>query len=71
MSTKLTKGSHVEWQTPQAKTTGTVTKKVTGAAKAGGHTAQATPDAPQYEVKSDKSGKTAIHKQSALKTKAR
>ena len=28
------KGDHVEWSTPQGKTTGTVTKKVTGTAEA-------------------------------------
>lgn len=67
MSDALKKGDHVEWSTSQGKTTGTVTKKVTGTAKAGGHTAKASSGEPQYEVKSDKSGKTAIHKPDALK----
>ena len=68
MST-LKKGDEVEWKTSQGKTTGTVTKKVTGEAKAGGHTAKASAIEPQYEVKSDKTGKTAIHKPDALKKK--
>ena len=67
MADALKKGQHVEWETSQGKTAGTVTRKITGSAKAGGHTAKATPDEPQYEVESDKSGKTAIHKPDALK----
>jgi hypothetical protein len=38
-------------------------------AKAGGHTAKATPAHPEYEVRSDKSGKKAIHQADALKKK--
>ena len=63
----LSKGDKVQWQTPQGRTEGKVTRKVTGTAKAGGHVAKASPDDPQYEVKSSKSGKAAIHKASALK----
>jgi len=61
MSDQLKKGDHVEWDTAQGKTQGTVTKKVTDTATAKGHTAKASKDDPQFEVKSDKSGKTAIH----------
>jgi hypothetical protein len=64
---KLDPGDKVEWNTPQGKTSGTVTRKVTTAAKAGGHTAKASPAEPQYEVKSAKSGKAAIHKPDSLK----
>nr|WP_307180015.1 HVA1 family protein [Streptomyces africanus] len=39
----------------------------TGMAK--GRTVDASPDDPQYEVRSDKSGRTAVHKPSALKKK--
>ena len=38
---KLKAGDQVEWNTSQGKTRGVVTRKVTGAAKAGGHTAHA------------------------------
>ena len=65
----LAKGDHVEWNTPQGKTAGTVVRKVTGTAKAKGHTATASAAEPQYEVKSDKSGKTAIHKPESLHKK--
>jgi hypothetical protein len=63
----VAKGDKVSWNTSQGKTHGTVAVKVTGTAKAGGHTAHASSDDPQFRVKSDKTGKTAIHKASALK----
>ena len=63
----LSKGDKVRWETSQGQTEGTVTRKVTGTARAGGHVAKASPGDPQYEVKSAKSGKKAIHKADALK----
>lgn len=63
----LSKGDKVRWKTSQGPTEGTVTRKVTGTARAGGHVAKASPDNPEYEVKSAKSGKKAIHKATALK----
>ena len=39
---------------------------MTGTEKAGGHTAKASKDEPQYRVKSAKSGKEAIHKAEGL-----
>ncbi len=64
---KLAKGDHVEWDTSQGKTKGKVVKKVTSTQKVKGHTAKATKDDPQYEVKTDKTKKTAIHKPDELK----
>ena len=63
----LSKGDKVQWQTSQGRTEGTVTRKVTGTAKAGGHVAKASPQDPQFEVESAKSGNAAIHKAGALK----
>lgn len=63
----LKSGDHVKWNTPQGETSGAVVKKETGTTKAGGHTAKATKDDPQYRVKSDKSGKEAVHKPDELK----
>ncbi|WP_186332146.1 DUF2945 domain-containing protein [Bordetella genomosp. 13] len=65
--TALSKGDKVQWETSQGRTEGTVQRKVAHTAKAGGHVARASADAPQYEVKSAKSGKKAIHKAEALK----
>ena len=64
---KLSTGDKVRWNTTQGQTEGTITAKVTGTAKAGGHVAKASPEDPQYRVKIAKSGKTAIHKAAALK----
>jgi hypothetical protein len=65
----LKPGDHVEWNTSQGPTTGTVTRKLTRTAKAAGHTARATAAEPEYEVKSDKSGRKAIHRPEALRRK--
>ena len=61
------KNDKVTWDTPQGKTKGTVEKVVTDTTKVKGHTAKATEDAPQVLVKSDKSGKKAVHKPGELK----
>ena len=60
-------GDKVKWDTPQGETHGKVTKKVTGTASVKGHTAKASSASPEYKVKSDKSGKEAIHKPSELR----
>ena len=67
MTTTPKPGTHVRWNTPQGETHGTVEKIVTGTAHAGGHTAKASKEHPEVLVRSDKSGKTAIHKPDALK----
>jgi (2Fe-2S) ferredoxin len=63
----LKKGDKVEWDSSGGHSTGEVVEKVTETAKVKGHTAKATKDDPQYKVKSDKSGKEAIHKPEELK----
>lgn len=67
MTKTFKSGDHVKWDTPQGETSGTVVKKETGTTKAGGHTAKATKEDPQYRVKSDKSGKEAVHKPDELR----
>ncbi|MEU3415074.1 MULTISPECIES: hypervirulence associated TUDOR domain-containing protein [unclassified Streptomyces] len=62
-------GDQVAWRSHGSETTGTVEKKITERTEASGRTVDASPDAPQYEVRSDKSGRTAVHKPSALKRK--
>lgn len=63
------KGDEVAWSSHGTETTGTVEKKITKRTKAAGRTVDASPDDPQYEVRSDKSGRSAVHKPSALKKK--
>ena len=62
----LHKGDHVSWQSHGTTTEGTVRRKITKETEASGRTVKATKDEPQYEVESDKSGKTAVHKPGAL-----
>lgn len=60
-------GDKVTWDAAQGKIHGTVEKIVTSTTKVKGHTAKATKDDPQVMVKSDKTGKEAIHKPAELK----
>lgn len=62
---QLKKGDDVSWKSHGGTAHGTVEKKVTSSTKIKDHTAKATPDDPQYIVKSDNGGKAA-HKPSAL-----
>ena len=60
-------GDKVSWDTPQGETHGTVEKKVTSRERVKGHEAAASKEHPQYKVKSEKSGKEAIHKPEELR----
>ena len=66
MAKDLSKGDHVTWNSHGSTTEGTVERKITKDTEASGRTVKASKDEPQYEVKSDKSGKTAVHKPGAL-----
>ena len=67
---KLSKGDEVEWNSHGAKVPGVVEKEITTETKAAKREVKASKDDPQYLVKSDKSGKEAVHKPSALKKKS-
>ena len=60
------KGDKVTWKSHGGTAHGVVEKKQTSDTKIKGHQVRATPDDPQYIVKSDNGGKAA-HKASALK----
>lgn len=60
------KGDHVTWKTHGTTTEGTVQEKITDDTEAAGRTVRASEDDPQYRVRSDKSGKDAVHKPDAL-----
>jgi hypothetical protein len=62
----LSKGSSVEWNTPQGKTHGRIVEKKTSDFELDGHTHRASNDDPQYVVESAKTGARAAHKASAL-----
>jgi len=68
MAEKFTKGDHVTWNSHGGTAEGTVERKITADTEASGRTVRASENEPQYEVRSEKSGGTAVHKPSALDT---
>lgn len=59
-------GDKVKWKSHGGEAVGTVEKKITEDTEAAGRTVRASKDEPQYLVKSEKSGGTAVHKPDAL-----
>ena len=66
MADEFTKGDHVRWNSHGSQAEGTVERKITSDTEAAGRAVRASEDDPQYEVRSQKSGGTAVHKPSAL-----
>ncbi|KUL47486.1 MULTISPECIES: DUF2945 domain-containing protein [unclassified Streptomyces] len=67
----LSKGDKVTWNSHGQKVSGTVKRKITDRTEAAGRTVDASKDEPQYEVESDKSGRSAVHKPGSLRKKGR
>ncbi|MFH5821813.1 DUF2945 domain-containing protein [Georgenia sp. AZ-5] len=63
---ELSKGDKVSWKSHGSTAEGKVERKITEDSEEAGRTVRASKDDPQYLVRSDKSGKTAVHKPSAL-----
>ncbi|MEU4561477.1 DUF2945 domain-containing protein [Actinoplanes sp. NPDC023936] len=63
----LKKGDKVAWRSHGENVHGTVEQKITERTEAAGRTVAASPDEPQYLVKSDKTGREAVHKPGALR----
>ena len=61
------KGDRVEWDSHGGTAVGTVERKITSDTEEAGRTVRASEDEPQYLVKSEKSGGTAVHKPDALR----
>jgi len=66
VSDDLKRGDHVTWQSHGGTAEGTVERKITADTEAAGRTVRASPDDPQYLVRSEKSGGEAVHRPSAL-----
>ncbi len=64
---KFSKGDEVTWSSHGQTVHGEVVEEITEDTEAAGRTVRASKDDPQYRVRSDKSGKDAVHKPSALK----
>ena len=67
MTKELKAGDKVAWDTSQGETQGKVVKKQTTPTKIKTHKVAASPENPEYIVKSDKSGKLAAHKPTELR----
>ena len=68
MATKTLKiGDKVSWNSSQGKVTGSVNKKLIAPTDIKTHHVAASPDDPQWLVKSDSTGQVAAHKPAALK----
>jgi hypothetical protein len=63
---ELRKGDHVTWRSHGGEAEGTVEEEITSDTHAAKRVVRASPEEPQYLVKSDKSGGEAVHKPSAL-----
>ena len=63
----LHKVDRVTWRSHGSSTEGEVIEEITEDTKAAGRTVRASQDDPQYRVRSDKSGKDAVHKPGALR----
>ncbi|MFE5326670.1 DUF2945 domain-containing protein [Embleya sp. NPDC056575] len=64
---KIAKGDRVSWRSHGSTAIGIVKRKLTRRTRAAGRTVAASPRQPQYEVESEKSGGTAVHKPQALR----
>jgi len=62
-------GDKVKWESSQGTIAGTVEKKLTRATQIKGHRVAASPENPEFLVKSDKTGAEAAHKPGSLKKK--
>ena len=60
------KGDKVSWKSHGKTVHGTVEEKITSRTEAAGRTVDASQDEPQYRVRSDKTGRDAVHRPEAL-----
>ncbi len=66
MSHKFKVGDHVSWNSEAGRVRGRITRVHTADTEFMGRTRRASPEAPQYEIKSDKTDHVTMHKESAL-----
>jgi hypothetical protein len=60
-------GDRVTWKSHGSTVHGEVEREITSVTEAAGRTVRASPDEPQYLVRSDGSGREAVHKPGALR----
>ncbi|MGW5366057.1 DUF2945 domain-containing protein [Actinopolymorpha pittospori] len=59
-------GDRVRWDAGNQSSVGTIERKLTEDTEAGGRQVRASEQDPQYLVRSEKTGRTAVHRPSAL-----
>lgn len=62
----MNRGDKVRWRSHGKTVDGTVVRRITRRTEAAGRTVAASKDEPQFVVKSDKTGREAVHKPEAL-----
>ena len=67
MTRKFKVGDHVSWNSEAGRVRGRIIKVHRKDVKYKGYTHHASPDEPQYEIKSDKTDHVAMHKSTALR----
>jgi hypothetical protein len=67
MARALKTGDRVAWRSSGGESVGRVERKLISPGKIKGHAVAASEDNPEFLVRSDKSGKVAAHKPSALR----
>lgn len=67
MTKRFKVGDHVTWNSEAGRVSGKIIRIHTQDVDYKGYTHHASPDEPQYEIKSDKTDHVAIYKGSALK----
>jgi hypothetical protein len=60
-------GDRVEWSSHGGTAVGVVERRITSDTDAAGRVVRASADEPQYLVRSEKSGQTAVHTPEALR----
>lgn len=63
---RFTVGDHVSWNSEAGRVTGRIIRIHEADFDYKGHTHRATPEAPQYEIKSDRTDHIATHRWSVL-----
>lgn len=68
MSRRFRVGEHVSWNSEAGRVSGRIVKVHTRDVDYKGYTHHASPDEPQYEIRSDRTEHVAMHKGKALKS---
>ena len=63
---KFAKGDHVSWNSEAGRISGTIIKIHEHDFDYKGHDRRASPEMPQYEIKSDKTDHIAAHREDAI-----